>query len=154
MFVCLWNGRLRWLGLPLAAAVALWPRGEPPVAWIASDGDDAAIVVGRQEIPLRPTVRQYATQLWAQRRGFTLPADPTPGQQALFDCDRKHCTPKAGTAPALSGWWSTRQPKPGDLDALCRASDDLGYPRGGRAAGVMRDVLVLRTCRFRAGRGR
>jgi competence protein ComEC len=67
-------------------------------------------------------MRQYATQLWAQRRGFTLAADPTPGQQALFDCDRKHCTPKAGTAPALSGWWSTRAPKPGDLDALCRAS--------------------------------
>jgi competence protein ComEC len=122
VFACLWRGRLRWLGLPLAAAVALWPRGEPPVAWIASDGDDAAIVVGRQEIPLRPTMRQYATQLWAQRRGFTLAADPTPGQQALFDCDRKHCTPKAGTAPALSGWWSTRAPKPGDLDALCRAS--------------------------------
>jgi len=122
VFACLWRGRLRWLGVPLAAAVALWPRGEPPVAWIASDGDDAAIVVGRQEVPLRPTMRQYATQLWAQRRGFTLAADPTPVEQALFDCNRKRCTPKAGTEPALAGWWSTREPKADDLDALCRAS--------------------------------
>ena len=38
VFACLWRGRLRWLGVPLAAAVALWPRGgrrspgSPPTA--------------------------------------------------------------------------------------------------------------------------
>ncbi|MGH6958021.1 MAG: ComEC/Rec2 family competence protein, partial [Caulobacteraceae bacterium] len=37
LFACLWRGPLRWTGLPLAAAVALWPRPPAPVAWIASD---------------------------------------------------------------------------------------------------------------------
>jgi competence protein ComEC len=125
VFACLWRGRLRWLGVPMAAAVALWPRGAPPLAWVASDGDDAAIVVSGQEVPLRPTMRLYATQLWAQRRGFALVADPTPLQQSLFDCDRKHCVPRSGTRPALGAWWTIRKPKPDDLDALCRASSIL-----------------------------
>ncbi len=125
VFACLWRGRLRWLGLPLAAAVALWPRGQPPIAWVASDGDDAAIVVAGQEVPLRPTMRLYAIQLWAQRRGFKLAADPAPVQSDLFACDRRSCVPKAGTQPPLGAWWTVRKPKPDDLDSLCRASSIL-----------------------------
>ena len=30
LFICLWRGRLRWLGLPMAAAVLIWPRPAPP----------------------------------------------------------------------------------------------------------------------------
>jgi competence protein ComEC len=48
VFACLWCGRLRWIGVPMAAAVAVWPRPEAPVAWIAADGNDAAIVVAGQ----------------------------------------------------------------------------------------------------------
>ncbi|HLI67318.1 MAG TPA: ComEC/Rec2 family competence protein [Caulobacteraceae bacterium] len=119
VFACLWRGRLRWLGLPFAAAVALWPRPPAPVAWVASDGDDAAIVVNGQEIAMKPAIRAYATQLWAQRRGFALPADPAAAQAALFDCDRASCTPKSGTSPAIAAWWTRRKPKPDQLDALC-----------------------------------
>jgi competence protein ComEC len=122
VIVCLWRGRLRWLGAPLAAAVALWPRPAPPVAWIASDGDDAAIVVRGVEAPLRPGMRAYATQLWAQRRGFRQPDDAAGLQQSLFDCDKKHCVPRAATTPALAAWWSTRAPKSDDLEVLCGAS--------------------------------
>src|SRR5262249_61326691 len=75
LFVCLWNGRLRWLGLPLAAAVALWPRPPAPLAWIASDGGDAAVAFHGQEVALKPGVRSYATQLWAQRRRLALPEE-------------------------------------------------------------------------------
>ena len=49
---------------------------------------------------LKPDKRAYATQLWAQRRGFSLAVDATAAQQAAFDCDRKHCAPK--------GWSATR----------------------------------------------
>lgn len=119
VFACLWRGRLRWIGLPMAAAVALWPRPAPPVAWIAADGDDAAVVVHGQEIALKPDKRAYATQLWAQRRGFSLPMDATAAQEAAFDCDRKHCAPINNTQPALAAWWSVRPPKPEQVDALC-----------------------------------
>ena len=119
VFACLWRGRLRWIGAPMAAAVALWPRPAAPVAWIAADGDDAAIVVHGQEIALKPDKRAYATGLWAQRRGFSLPADATAAQKAAFDCDRKHCAQINNTEPALAAWWSTRAPKPEQIDALC-----------------------------------
>jgi competence protein ComEC len=119
VFACLWRGRLRWIGLPMAAAVALWPRPAPPIAWIAADGNDAAIVVGGQEVALKPDARAYATQLWAQRRGFSLPVDAAAAQKALFDCDRKHCSPINGVQPALATWWSTRAPKAEQGDGWC-----------------------------------
>jgi len=119
VFACLWRGNLRWIGAPLAAAVALWPRPAAPVAWIASDGNDAAIVSKGQEIALKPDKRAYATGLWAQRRGFILPPDAAAAQKAAFDCDRKQCVPINGAQPALSAWWSTRPPKPEQVGALC-----------------------------------
>jgi competence protein ComEC len=122
VFACLWRGKLRFFGIPLAAAVALWPRPPAPVAWIASDGNDAAIVSQGQEVALKPNVRVYATQLWAQRRGFSLPGDPAALQASFFDCDRNHCTPKPGASPAISAWWTRRQPKPEQLDALCNGA--------------------------------
>ena len=119
VFACLWRGRLRWIGVPMAAAVALWPRPAPPVAWIAADGNDAAVVIHGQEIALKPDKRAYATGIWAQRRGFSLPVDATASQEAAFDCDRKHCAPINNIQPALAAWWSTRAPKPEQIDALC-----------------------------------
>jgi len=125
VFACLWRGRLRWIGVPMAAAVALWPRPAPPVAWIAADGDDAAIVVQGQEIALKPDKRAYATGLWAQRRGFSLPADATTAQKAAFDCDRKQCAPINHTEPALAAWWTIRAPKPEQIDSLCSGAQIL-----------------------------
>jgi competence protein ComEC len=119
VFACLWRGKLRWIGVPMAAAVALWPRPVSPVAWIASDGNDAAVVISGQEVALKPDKRGYATQLWAQRRGFTLPTDAVAAQKAIFDCDRKHCSPINGVQPALTAWWTVRLPKPEQADALC-----------------------------------
>jgi competence protein ComEC len=125
LYACLWKGRLRWVGLPLAAAVAVWPRPAPPVAWIAADGNDAAIVVRGQEIALKPGSRAYATQLWAQRNAFTLPDDPAGAQAARFDCDRKGCVPHTDVHPALAAWWSRRAPNAERLAALCRGSQIL-----------------------------
>jgi len=122
VFACLWRGKLRLIGIPLAAAVALWPRPPAPVAWIASDGNDAAIVSQHVEVALKPNVRTYATELWAQRRGFALPADAAKAEAALFDCDRNHCLPKPGASPAISAWWTRRQPKPDQLSGLCNGA--------------------------------
>ena len=153
VFACLWRGRLRWIGVPMAFAVALWPRPAPPVAWIASDGNDAAIVASGQEIPLKPGKRAYATQLWAQRWGFVLPADDAAetAQKAAFDCDRKHCAPLAGTRPALATWWSSRPPKPGALEDLCRGAEILVLRAELSPPPPCARALVLQPADFAAG---
>ncbi len=125
LFLCLWRGRLRWLGLPLSLAVVLWPRPVPPVAWLASDGGDAAIVSGAEEIALKPGKRAYATQLWAQRWGFALPDDAATALASYYDCDRQACAPKANVKPAIAAWWTVRKPKPDRLEDLCQGADFL-----------------------------
>jgi competence protein ComEC len=151
LFVCLWNGWLRWIGLPLAFAVALWPRPAPPLVWVAADGADAAIAVRGQEVALRPGVRAYATDVWAQRRGLAVPADMLRARGAMFDCDYWSCAARSGVKPALGIWWTRRKPKPERLAELCAASDilvlraDVPLPSG------CRDVMVLRPGDFAAG---
>ena len=43
LFVCLWQGRARWLGLIALAAVAIWPRPPTPNVWIAAGGTNIAV---------------------------------------------------------------------------------------------------------------
>jgi len=132
VFACLWRGKLRWIGVPMAAAVALWPRPSPPVAWIASDGDNAAVVVHGEAVALKPTQRLYAVQTWAQRRGLTLPADPTAAQAAqvkLASCTRNACGPLPGVHPAIGALWTVRKPKAGALDEACRGADIMVFTR-------------------------
>ena len=123
VFACLWRGRLRWIGLLMAAAVTLWPRGEAPVAWIANDGADAALVVNGEVVGMKPGVRLYATQLWAQRRNLGQPADPASAQRALWDCNRIACAPTAFKHPAIAAWWTTRAPPAGRLAQMCAHAD-------------------------------
>ncbi len=123
VFTCLWHGRLRWIGLPFAAAVLIWPRPPAPVAWIASDGDDAAIINAGEEVALKPGKRAYATELWAQRHGFTLPIDPAAAQRAAFDCNRNACFPIGSGRPAIAAWWTKRRPSDAQFDRLCDGAD-------------------------------
>jgi competence protein ComEC len=151
LFACLWNGWLRWAGLPLAAAVAFWPRPAPPLIWIASDGADAAIAMRGQEVALRPGVRTYATDVWAQRRGLAVPADMARARGAEFDCDYWSCAARAGVRPALAIWWTRRKPKPGRLAELCAASEILVLRADAPLPGSCRDAIVLRPGDFAAG---
>ena len=151
VFACLWRGRLRWIGLPMAAAVALWPRGEAPVAWIASDGADAALVVNHQAIGMKPGVRLYATQLWAQRRDFAQPADPVAAQSALWDCTRTACPPTAFKHPAIAAWWTKRMPAPERLAAMCARADILILRASAPLPGACSDVTVLGRAAFDRG---
>jgi competence protein ComEC len=123
IFACLWRGRLRWIGVPMSAAVALWPRPAPPAAWIAADGDDAAVVVAGQEIPMKPGARAYATELWAQRRGFVLPADPSAAAAGVYACNRKGCLPVGLARPAMAASWMRKPPGPDRYAQLCAGAD-------------------------------
>ncbi len=125
VFACLWRGRLRWVAAPLSAAVLVWPRPAPPVAWIAADGNNAAIVEDGRAVVLKPAVRGFASNAWATRRGLLAPFDPQAETELAFDCDRSACAPRPGVSPALGAWWSRRAVPPERLAALCRASDIL-----------------------------
>jgi competence protein ComEC len=151
IFACLWRGRLRLVGIPMAFAVALWPRPPSPVAWIAADGDDAAVVVDRTEIAMKPGARAYATGLWAQRRGFLLPADPAAAQQKVFDCDRASCAPLAGVRPAIGAWWTRRKPRSGQLAELCDGADIFILRAAVETPGACDRALILRRGDFEAG---
>lgn len=130
LWVCLWRGRLRWAGLPLALAVALTPKPAAPDVWIASDGAAVAVRNGREAVLLRPDAKRFAADLWARRRG--LAADETP--EGLFDCDRWVCTP-TGADPALkvAASFSRRPIKPAERERLCAGAEVIvvrGLPEG------------------------
>src|SRR5258708_38982520 len=109
----------------MPAAVALWRRPAPRVAWMSSDGGDAAVVVNGEVVALKPQTRIYATQAWAQRRGLRLPAEPDAAVRALFDCDRSACAPRPDAHPAIAAWRTKRAPKPERLATLCEHADIL-----------------------------
>ncbi len=117
MLLCLWHGRLRWLGAPLAMAVLVWPRPSPPDVWIASDGAAVAVRQGRQAILLRPDARRFAADLWTRRRGLVTSDDPEAARDALYGCDRFACVPHPGQSVAT--WAGKKQPKLSDFDDLC-----------------------------------
>ncbi len=117
MLLCLWKGRLRWLGAPLAAAVLLWPRPPAPDLWIAADGAAVAVREGREAVLLRPDARRFAADLWARRRGLAVAQDAEAARDARFRCDRFACLPAGGEDLAV--WAGRRSPKPRDLQELC-----------------------------------
>jgi competence protein ComEC len=151
VFACLWRGWLRLVGIPMAFAVALWPRPAPPAAWIAADGDDAAVVVGGTEVTMKPGARQYATELWAQRRGFALPADAAAAQQAAFDCDRSGCAPIGAVRPAIGAWWTKRRPHPDDLADRCAGADIFILRAAVEVPPHCARAIILRRADFEAG---
>ena len=121
--LCLWRGRLRWLALPAALAVSIWPRPAPPVAWIASDGGAAAIVDRDAAVFLRPDAKHFASDLWAKRRGLSEPKDADAENARHFDCNRLRCFPTAADPLRLAAWWTRRRPKDDDLARLCDGAD-------------------------------
>jgi competence protein ComEC len=116
LFLCLWRGPLRWLGLPFAAAVLLWPRPTPPDIWIGAEGNNAALRAGEQAIIVRPEVRQFATDLWTRRYALS-PAASTTQACGRFSC----VTEVGGTKLAL--WWGTRPPTSEALASFCQSAE-------------------------------
>ncbi|WP_367272058.1 ComEC/Rec2 family competence protein [uncultured Caulobacter sp.] len=113
MILCLWRGRLRWIGAPLALSVALWPRPAPPDAWIAADGVTAAVRAGDAAVLLRADAKRFGAELWARRRGLI------PSASALYACDRRTCAPRPGAPARLALAWSRKTPDAETLSGLC-----------------------------------
>jgi competence protein ComEC len=123
LWVCLWNGRLRWLGLPFALAVALTPRPPAPDVWVSSDGSAVGVRSGRQAILMRPDVKLFAAEVWARRRGLE-PQESEPPRDALYDCEAWSCAPKPAAPIRVGTAWNLRRPlKAGRLEEICRSSD-------------------------------
>ncbi|ALL15267.1 competence protein ComEC [Caulobacter henricii] len=117
MLLCLWQGKVRWVGAPLALAVALWPRPEPPDIWIASDGATAAVRFEQTAILLRPDSRRFAAELWARRQGLTIAT--TFG----FECAAYACRPRSDAPGPVALSWSRKALAGEALGALCSAAE-------------------------------
>jgi len=117
MILCLWRGSLRWIGAPMAVAVALWPRPAPPDAWIANDGATAAVRSGDAAVLLRTDAKRFGAELWARRRGLE------PATWSLYTCDKRICAPAVGAPVGLSLAWSRRTPDAETLAGLCVQSE-------------------------------
>jgi len=150
MLLCLWRGRLRWIGAPLALAVALWPRPPAPDVWIAPDGTTAAVRQGRDAVLLRPDARRFGAELWGRRRGLIVPEDTKPNP--LYACDRRSCAPAAGAPVALALSWSKTAPDADTIAAMC-AGAEIVVLRGWVpvAPPACRDRIVLDAADFAAG---
>ncbi len=125
LWLCLWRGPLRWLGLPLALAVNLWPRPPTPTIWAASNGSNAAVFAGGHPVLLRPGTGVFAAQLWMRRYGYELPLDADPDHDAQFVCDRRSCAPQPGAPVRLALWAGTKPPKPQAFQHLCDGAEVL-----------------------------
>lgn len=116
LVLCLWRGRLRWLGLPLACAVLVWPRHPTPDLWIADAGTNGAIVTGDDALVIRK-VGAFSRDVWSGRRGLTLVERPAEG----WACGRVHCAPEVPGPLAL--WWGRAAPDDDQLAALCQSAE-------------------------------
>lgn len=122
LWMCLWRGWVRWLGLPFALAVTLTPRGEPPDLWVAADGAQVAVRVGETAVLMRPEVKRFAAERWAQRRGLVPSVDEAP-RDALFACDRWSCLPTDQAPVRVAAYWSRKVPAQDVLKSLCASAE-------------------------------
>ncbi|WP_426030242.1 ComEC/Rec2 family competence protein [Caulobacter sp. DWP3-1-3b2] len=150
MLLCLWRGRLRWLGGPLALAVALWPRPPAPDVWIAPDGTTAAVRDGGRAVLLRPDARRFGAELWSRRRGLAVPTDTA--RSPSYACDRRSCAPTKTSPVPLALSWSKAAPDADVLAAMC-ADAEIVVLRGYApiTPPACRDRIVLDATDFAVG---
>jgi competence protein ComEC len=120
LWLCLWRGHIRWLGLPLALAVNLTPRPPAPVAWVANDGAAVAVRVEKAAIFFRPDVKLFGAEFWANRRGLK-PTEGPAERDLLYDCDRWSCAPRPGlgAVPVAAAWNVSRPLSAERRETLC-----------------------------------
>lgn len=122
LWMCLWRGAVRWIGLPFALAVSLAPRPDPPSVWIAADGAQVAIRDGETAVLLRPEVKRFGAERWAQRHGLVPTVDEA-ARENLFVCDRWTCRPADHAPVSVAVYWSRKPPDPETLAGLCAAAE-------------------------------
>jgi hypothetical protein len=100
---------------------------------------------------MKPGARGYATQLWAQRRGFTLPADVDGAGRGVYDCDRRGCLPLGGVRPAMAASWMRKAPGARRYADLCAGADIVILRSAFAPAGACGHALVLTRADFERG---
>jgi competence protein ComEC len=150
LWICLWQGPLRWLGLPFALAVALAPKPPAPDVWVSADGAAVAVRGGGDAVLFRPDVKLFAAEVWARRRGLQ-PLEAEAPRDALYDCEAWSCAPRPSAPLRVGAAWNLRRPlAAGRLEEICRASELVilrnDFPREACAA-----PFVLTGADFRAG---
>ncbi len=147
LFICLWRGGLRWLGVPFFVAVWVWPRSPPPDLWVAPEGANVAVHEAARAVPMRPRAQKFGLALWAHRRGLTVEDDPDRAQaaaDAVFDCGRDACTPTASAPVKVAAWVRRIPADPAALAGLCRGAEVVVVRTGeARAEGPCAGRLVL-----------
>ena len=123
LWLCLWKGPLRWVGLPLALAVNLAPKPPVPDVWVDGAGAAVAVRSGRDALLFRPEVKLFGAELWARRRGLA-PLETEAARDAAFDCDHWSCTPLATAPLKVASAWNLKRPlKEGRLAQMCGSSE-------------------------------
>jgi competence protein ComEC len=123
LWLCLWKGRLRWLGLPLALAVNLAPKPTAPDVWADGAGAAVAVRTGADAVLFRPDVKLFGAELWARRRGLE-PLETEAARDANFDCDHWSCTPLATAPMKVASAWNLKRPlKEGRLAQMCGSAE-------------------------------
>ncbi len=153
LWLCLWRGPLRWLGLPLALAVTLAPRPPAPDAWISADGATLAVRAQKDAILLRPDVKRFGAEIWARRRGLSVGETPEidlARRDGGYDCDRWSCLPRPGAPPVAAVWTRRASTIDKRLPAFC-ASAEVIVIRGEVPADACPGRLVLGETDFRKG---
>ena len=117
LFMCLWRGWLRVLGLPLACAVLLWPRPQVPDIWIGDAATNAAVVRGHEAEVFRK-VRAFASTMWAQRWDLDVTERPKEG----WKCGRTYCRADEGRMP-VALWWGRAVPDEKVMSAMCASAE-------------------------------
>jgi competence protein ComEC len=150
LFACLWQGQLRWIGIPVACAVLWAPRPSLPDIWISADGAAVAVRDGKHAVLLRPDVKLFGAELWARRRGLT-PLASEADRDSRFACDAWSCAPLAAAPVQLAAAWNVRRPlAEGRLEALC-ASAEIVVLRNDFRPETCRAKLVLTGLDFAQG---
>jgi competence protein ComEC len=123
LWVCLWKGALRWVGLPFAMAVSLAPRPPTPDAWVSADGAAVAVRSGREAILFRPDVKLFGAELWARRRGL-VPSETADRRDAAYACDHWSCSPRPSAPVRIAAAWNLRRPLKTDRSqAFCESAE-------------------------------
>jgi competence protein ComEC len=123
LWLCLWKGPLRWIGLPLALAVNLVPKPVAPDAWASADGSTVAVRSAKEALLFRPDVKLFGAELWARRRGLT-PLETGAQRDAAYACDHWSCAPLPNAPVRLAAAWNVKRPlKDGRLGELCGSAE-------------------------------
>jgi len=123
LWLCLWKGPLRWLGLPLALAITLTPKPALPDVWASADGAAVAVRSAKAAVLFRPDVKLFGAELWARRRGLT-PLETQADRDRAYDCDTWSCAPLPEAPVSVAAAWNLKRPlKEGRLAALCASAE-------------------------------